>query len=81
MWMIQSNKVRAMVWRSFPWMVSLVLVGRAFPCIALEKAAEAERLFESKIRPLLIDRCFKCHAEAKAKGGLRLDSIVFLFVN
>ena len=79
MWMIQSNKVRAMVWRSFPWMVSLVLVGRAFPCIALEKAAEAERLFESKIRPLLIDRCFKCHAEAKAKGGLRLDSREFLF--
>ncbi len=33
-------------------------------------------IFESKVRPLLAARCFKCHsAEApKPKGGLRLDS-------
>ncbi|MEX2189042.1 MAG: PSD1 and planctomycete cytochrome C domain-containing protein [Pirellulales bacterium] len=32
--------------------------------------------FESKIRPVLVERCYKCHsADAKAiKGGLRLDS-------
>ncbi len=30
--------------------------------------------FESKIRPLLIDRCVDCHGPEKQKGGLRLDS-------
>lgn len=31
--------------------------------------------FEQKIRPLLIERCLKCHAAGeKVKGGLRLDS-------
>jgi hypothetical protein len=30
--------------------------------------------FESKIRPVLADRCFKCHGADKQKGGLRLDS-------
>jgi mono/diheme cytochrome c family protein len=29
--------------------------------------------FESKIRPLLVESCFDCHAEDE-KGGLRLDS-------
>lgn len=38
-------------------------------------AADVE-FFESKIRPLLVQRCFECHSErAKAvKAGLRLDS-------
>ena len=32
--------------------------------------------FEQKIRPLLVQRCFECHADGPkgAKGGLRLDS-------
>ena len=30
--------------------------------------------FESKIRPLLVERCYECHGEKKQKGGLRLDS-------
>ena len=33
-----------------------------------------EQLFESKVRPLLIERCHKCHAGDETKGGLRLDS-------
>src|SRR5437762_9928785 len=34
------------------------------------------KLFEEKVGPILVARCFKCHsAEApKPKGGLRLDS-------
>ena len=38
------------------------------------KKTEAERFFESHVRPLLIERCFKCHSEVMSKGGLRLDS-------
>jgi hypothetical protein len=30
--------------------------------------------FESKVRPLLVERCIECHGEKKQKGGLRLDS-------
>ena len=33
--------------------------------------------FESKVRPVLIQHCYKCHSATaeKLKGGLRLDSI------
>ena len=38
--------------------------------------AESEHEFyEKKIRPLLAERCYECHSEAKkVKGGLRLDT-------
>src|SRR5436190_908706 len=40
------------------------------------RADDAEKLafFESKIRPVLVDNCLKCHGETKANGKLRLDS-------
>ena len=30
--------------------------------------------FEAKVRPVLVNRCTKCHGSAKSKAGLRLDS-------
>lgn len=30
--------------------------------------------FESKVRPLLAEKCWSCHGEKKQSGGLRLDS-------
>jgi len=33
----------------------------------------AQDLFESRIRPILVNRCFMCHTDAES-GGLRLDS-------
>ncbi|MFM8470413.1 MAG: DUF1549 domain-containing protein [Limisphaerales bacterium] len=44
-----------------------------------ERAASPEELafFESKIRPVLVEKCYKCHAAGegnKIKGGLALDS-------
>jgi hypothetical protein len=39
-----------------------------------ETTAEAMRFFESRVRPVLINHCFKCHADKKQRGGLRLDS-------
>ena len=35
---------------------------------------EAIKFFESKVRPVLVARCLKCHGEAQQKGQLRLDS-------
>jgi cytochrome c553 len=48
--------------------VFVLLVGRAY--------ADEFDFFESKIRPILIDRCYACHSAKaeKLKGGLRLDT-------
>jgi mono/diheme cytochrome c family protein len=40
---------------------------------APQPTAREVELFESRIRPLLIDNCFSCHTDDE-KGGLRLDS-------
>ena len=37
-------------------------------------AGEAVDLFERHVRPLFVDRCQKCHGDAKQWGSLRLDS-------
>ncbi len=37
-------------------------------------ADEREDFFESKIRPVLMGTCFRCHSETKTSGGLRVDS-------
>jgi mono/diheme cytochrome c family protein len=34
----------------------------------------AEEAFETKIRPILAERCYSCHGPEKQKGNLRLDS-------
>ena len=42
------------------------------------RADEGIEFFEKKIRPALVDHCYKCHSveagEGKAKGGLLVDS-------
>jgi hypothetical protein len=35
---------------------------------------KAIEVFENRIRPILAERCFECHAAEKQKGNLRLDS-------
>ena len=58
---------------------ALLFAGSAFA--ALNDApppptAEQRDFFEKKIRPVLVDKCYKCHAEdsEKIKGGLTLDT-------
>ena len=36
--------------------------------------SEQIRFFETNVRPLLAEQCFKCHGDKKQWGGLRLDS-------
>jgi hypothetical protein len=44
-------------------------------CAASVARAENSALFESKIRPLLVEHCYECHsAEKKQKGNLLLDT-------
>ena len=35
---------------------------------------EQVRFFESRVRPVLVEECSKCHGPAKAKAGFRVDS-------
>src|SRR2546421_9391796 len=43
---------------------------------AVEPAREQVEFFEKKIRPVLVEQCYKCHSARadKVRGGLLLDS-------
>ncbi len=43
---------------------------------AAEPDADGAAFFEAQVRPLLVERCYRCHSAEgkKVKGGLRLDS-------
>jgi hypothetical protein len=43
--------------------------------LASMAAGDDDLFFESKVRPVLVNRCYECHSvEKKTKGGLALDS-------
>ncbi|MDZ4685096.1 MAG: c-type cytochrome domain-containing protein, partial [Planctomycetaceae bacterium] len=42
--------------------------------LAAEPSAEQVEFFEKRVRPVLVERCQKCHDAKQHKGGLRLDS-------
>src|SRR5262245_38445972 len=44
-----------------------VAAGERFP-------PEAVEFFEARVRPVLVERCVKCHGPRKQSSGLRLDS-------
>ena len=50
------------------------LITAALLMTAAFAMAEDFSFFESKVRPLLVERCIECHGEKKQKGDLRLDS-------
>ena len=47
-------------------------MGSCWPALAAAAGAgsadEAERFFESKVRPLLVERCYKCHSADQSQG-------------
>ena len=53
-----------------------LLVSLCLPSIEGSEQANDATFFESKIRPVLVESCFKCHSQErnKSKGGLVLDS-------
>ena len=69
---------------------SLLAVGMYLTCSASLSAEEAgasridaqrppistsqAEFFEAKVRPILVEHCFKCHGPRKQEAGLRLDS-------
>ncbi len=53
--------------RNLAFLVVLVATSITF-------ADERENFFETKIRPVLVGKCFKCHGGEKVSSGLRVDS-------
>lgn len=58
--------------RPYP-MILLTLLASS-TAIATESSRDGETLFESKVRPLLVEKCHECHGAKLAESGLRLDS-------
>ena len=52
---------------AFAVLVAFAQLGRA-------DTEEQRRFFESRIRPLLAENCYRCHGAERQRGDLRLDS-------
>src|SRR5215208_548780 len=50
------------------------LAGLAVRAPAADPTPEQVEFFEKNVRPVLVEKCLACHAGAKPKGGLRLDT-------
>ena len=63
--------------RTRPWLVLALALGSVPSTSSPTRAGDdpsSVEFFESKVRPLLVNRCQSCHGGGKAKGGLRLES-------
>lgn len=56
------------------YLLSFCLFLPGFAASGVEFVPEQIEFFETKIRPVLAERCLECHSGARAKNGLRLDS-------
>ena len=56
--------------------VSLAFAATAGAAVTTAPTKEQLEFFETKVRPILADSCYKCHsvAEGKSKGDLTLDT-------
>ncbi|MBL8810151.1 MAG: hypothetical protein JNM43_08245, partial [Planctomycetaceae bacterium] len=52
----------------------LILSALTFLIVSGPVARCDDEHFERHIRPVLVNRCFKCHANEMSKGGLKADS-------
>ena len=57
-------------------LIAGAILGRPAPSLAAPDERESMDFFEAKIRPVLVEHCYKCHSVEgkKRKGELWLDS-------
>jgi cytochrome c553 len=69
--LLNSNLIRSFMSRH-TWLLVLTTLG----ALTVTVRADDVEFFESKIRPILVDNCYKCHSATskKLKGNLRLDT-------
>ena len=56
------------------WLASLTVVNAGLPAHAERIPADQQKFFETRVRPLLAEKCQNCHGAKVAEAGLRLDS-------
>jgi hypothetical protein len=54
--------------------LTLALTAPVVLAVPPATVADGEAFFEVKVRPVLVESCFKCHGGAKTSHGLRVDS-------
>jgi hypothetical protein len=58
--------------------LTLILIITVIPSVQAEDQISKDdprlKFFEDQVRPILIEKCQKCHGPVKQEGGLRLDS-------
>lgn len=65
-----------MMMKKITYIIALCLFGVGTFSVGKELSSSQKiAFFESKIRPVLANKCYSCHGEEKAKGGLRMDHI------
>jgi hypothetical protein len=69
-----SKTYRKAAIRGRRWAQFTLLCLFAVAALAGEPSAEQAQFFETKVRPILVENCQRCHGEKKQSGGLRLDS-------
>jgi hypothetical protein len=57
----------------FRFALTLAVASWVPSLLATEPTPEQAKFFESKIRPILVENCQRCHGEKKQSGSLRLD--------
>jgi hypothetical protein len=60
--------------RDLGWTFLLALLATLTAAVAGGDMPGPDEFFEKEVRPILAERCQKCHGEAKPKGGLQLTS-------
>ena len=50
-----------------------VALGLAAPALAADPTVADAEFFEKRVRPVLVEHCFKCHGGKGQKGGLRVN--------
>jgi hypothetical protein len=58
--------------------LALLVLPNAASAQDKKPTAAAVQFFESKVRPVLVEACFECHADKKHRGSLRVDSLAAL---
>ena len=72
---MKSSKTNGSIRRALQVLLVFVFVGPLHAANQELLSGDVE-FFESRIRPILVNHCYKCHSESskQSKGGLRLDS-------
>src|SRR4051794_33128742 len=61
-------------WRFMPIIMLVLGCSGARGDEAPDRGGAAADFFETSVRPVLVESCFKCHGPEKQSSGLRLDS-------